>query len=264
MNPDPAEIAKLIAGTFIERRDAKAIQTKSGAYMPVRTNMKETSSELVPWSLRDVIAHVEGEKTYGHYLVTPAGTCRCIVFDCDLRAKADPNRGEEPIMFNGEEIDPRDAWSRPNSPIKRDLALQLRTVAEGFARRSMVLTGLKTMVSYSGAKGMHAYVCLEPGTSAHDAREMISVIIESFEGDFVPAKGKNFFRHAFANPAVSIEVFPKQEEVSADGFGNLVRLPLGVNQKSGKPGFFLVMGTDQKDFKIDDPLLALKEGSFRD
>lgn len=231
--------------------------------MPVRVDMKKNDSELVPWAMQDIVDHIEGRKTYGHYVVSPEGTCRVIVFDVDLRAKANPERGEDPIMFDGSEIDPREVWSGPGGPAKKDLALQLRALTEGFARRGKKLFDLPVMVSYSGAKGMHAYVCLERGTQAAEAREMAHLLIESFDGAIVPDKGKNFFRHEFGYPALSVEVFPKQDTVGGDGFGNLVRLPLGVNQKSGKAGFFLDLNTPQDTFKLDDPMLALTEGSIR-
>lgn len=262
MTHDPKELATLLAGTFVERKDAKAIQTKTGAYMPVREDMKDTGSPLVPWRLSDVIDHVEGRKTYGNYIVSTQGTCRVVVFDCDLRAKANPARDEEPIMFAGEEIDPREVWAGPNSAAKRDLALQLRVAAQGFAIAGKRAIG-KALVAYSGSKGMHAYIPLDPGTTAVDAREIASCVLDTFEGDWVPDKGKNFFKHAFSLPAVSVEIYPKQDDVAPDGFGNLVRLPLGVNQKSGKSGFFIDMSTPQDVFKIDDPIIALREGSLR-
>jgi hypothetical protein len=226
--------------------------------------MHDTESELIPWSLKDVIEHLDGTKTYGHYIVSPKNECRVIVFDVDLRAKANTAAGEEPIMFDGSEIDPREVWGGAGGAAKRDLALQLRALTEGFANKGHKITGLPVMVTYSGAKGMHAYVCLDPGTPASEAREMAHLVIDSFEGDIVPDKGKNFFRHATGFKALSVEVFPKQDTISPDGgFGNLVRLPLGVNQKSGKRGFFIDLSTPQDVFKLDDPMAALSKGSIR-
>lgn len=37
----------------------------------------------------------------------------------------------------------------------------------------------------------------------------------------------------------NIELFPKQEKVGREGFGNLVKLPLGLHQKARKPSHFL-------------------------
>lgn len=256
---DPESLAKLIVSRFIERRDAKAVQTSNGAYMPVREDARNTNSALIPWRLSDVIDHVEGRKTYGHYLVSLDDTCRCIVFDCDLRdeeVQISPNRPE--VILN-----PRQVWQAGgDSPERRELAMQLRVTAEGFARAARKLLDAPTMVAYSGSKGMHAYVCLDRGTRAADAREAAMAVIAGLEV-IVPDRGKNFFKHVDALPAVSIELYPKQDEVKG-GFGNLVRLPLGVNRKTGGRGFFLDIndGRDPK-IKIDDPILALQEGSIR-
>lgn len=262
--PDPAlPLAKLIASLFVERHDVKAIQTKTGAYMPVRQDMRDTASPTIPFGLRDLIDHINGVKTYGHYLVSQAGTCRTFVFDIDLRSKANTDRGEEPIMFQDEEINPREVWAGPVTDCKKDLQLQLRVMAEQLARQVHKILAIKTLVSYSGSKGMHVYGCLDPGTPAHDAREVAGIVFETLDGLIVPEHGKNFFKHATAFPALSIELFPKQDEVREDGFGNLIRLPLGKNQKSGKNGFFMDMSTPIDQPKIDDPLIALTEGSIR-
>lgn len=251
--PDSTELAKLIVANFIERRDAKAVQTRTGAYMPVRENMKDTNSPLKRWTLSDVVDHVEGSATYGHYVVSTEGTCRCIVFDIDLR--------KEEVPFEGEMINARQVWLGPDCAAKRDLAVQLLTMADGFARKGKA-AGLKTIVSYSGSKGMHAYVCLDRGTPAAEARDAAHMIINSMH-NIVSERGDNFFKHEFAFPALSIEVFPKQDSVKSDGFGNLVRLPLGVNQKTGKKGFFMDLSDGPMHFRVDDPMLALTMGSLR-
>lgn len=262
---DSEALAKLLVSNFIERQDVKAIQTASGDYMPVRENPKDTSSPTLKFGLRDIIAHVEGKTTYGHYLVSKEGTCRVIVFDIDLRAKANPARDERPYTFEGVEYDPREVWAGPDSPCKRNLAMMLRVTAESIGRRATELTPFKTMVSYSGCKGMHVYVCLPKGTPAETARDAAGAIIDSYDGLLVADRGNNFFKHAERMRPISIEVFPKQDVVNPNGgFGNLIRLPLGINQKSGKRGFFLDMATPQHKFQIDDPALALQLGSFRE
>jgi hypothetical protein len=257
------ELAKLIAGKLIERRDVKAVQNQHGSYAPHRVDMRDTDSETIGFKLSDIVDHIEGRQTYGHYVVSPPGTCRALVFDLDLREKANPARNEAPILYKGDEIDPREIWAGPTSPCKADLALQLRVTAEGIARRCQKVIGTQVMVTYSGSKGMHVYVCLDPGTPAVEARGLAALVIESFAGLIVPDTGSNFFKHAEKMQAISIELFPKQDEVSEGGFGNLVRLPLGINKKSGKAGFFLDMSTPQTEFKIDDPMAALTQGSLR-
>lgn len=259
---DPTkEIAKLLAGRLIERRDVKAVQQKDGAYHP----------DHEPFTLADLIAHVEGKRTYGHYVVSKESTCRMICFDVDLvpgrRLEAPFPEPNPPIYYHDGwpdqvEIWPRDEWTN-NGPHKVDLACQLRVLTQGLAERIRELLDVPAMVAYSGSKGMHAYGILEPGTPAADARELAMMVLDTI-GEFEPERGKNFFRHKRAFTALSIEVFPKQTEIRPDGgLGNLIRLPLGINQKSGRAGFFLDLGLPMNKFAADDPLVALREGSLR-
>ena len=257
------EIAKLIAGRFIERRDVKAIQTRAGAYMPHRVGPQKDYNErpLVPVTLDALVEHVEGRQSYGHYLVAPTNTCRMFAFDIDLNKSAvwHPNGPDE----LGIVINPREVWSGPTTPAKRDLALALRYMAQGLAIRTKKIVGCQVIVTYSGNKGMHVIGCLDPGTPAIEARDMAVLVLDSFQGSFEPFKGKNFWHHAVGYKMLDIEVFPKQEEISADGFGNLMRLPLGVNFKSGRPAAFLRLDVPEDKFAFDDPLTVLREGSLR-
>lgn len=261
---DPTkEIGKLIAGRFIERREVKAVQSKSGAYHP----------EHEPFTLTDLVAHVEGRRTFGHYVVSADNTCRMLCFDIDLkegRRLEPPMPDPNPAIFYREgyadqkEIWPRQEWTTPtDKAIKKDLAIQMRVLAQGFATRMKELLGVMVAVAYSGSKGMHVYGMFDPLTPAHEAREGASMVLDSLQ-DFELERGKNFYRHVRAFAALSIEVFPKQDEVRANGgLGNLIRLPLGINQKSGRPGWFINLDTPLDQFTQDDPLLVLQEGSLR-
>lgn len=273
-DPDPVnrnkEIAKLMAGKLIERRDVKAIQAANGAYRPVLENGVHS-----PFTLPDLIDHLEGRRTYGHYVLSQEGTCRMACFDIDLnkgRVLEPPFPDSNPPIWyhygheDQQEIWPREVWHGPTTPIKRHLATSLRFIAQSLAERTHNLYGLQTLVAYSGSKGMHVLVLLDRGTQASEARELGVEVLGSFDGLFIPDRGKNFFRHKdpYAFGEISIEIFPKQDKVRAgDGLGNLVRLPLGVNQKSKKPGFFLDLNLPMNKIAADDALTALTEGSVR-
>jgi len=264
-NEDETEIAKLFAARFIERRDVCAIQSpRSGAYAPYRIGFqtKYEDRPLMQFNLERLREHVRGDKTFGHYLLKPeTSTCRMFCFDIDFNEKSSyyPNGPEHPVEI----INPREIWSGPTTLAKRDLALQLFAMARGLAVRTWKTCGIQVIVSYSGNKGAHVIGCLEAGTPAKEARELAQTVLDSC-GVFEPLKGHHFWKHSIGYPSLEIEVFPKQDEVSADGFGNLLRLPLGINRKSGKPGFFVRMDTELGDFKIDDPLTVLTKGSIRD
>jgi hypothetical protein len=235
------DTARLLSLNLIERRDAVAIQGASGAYSPALDGAKQRRA----MTRDDVLAHVQGQATIGHYVVSAENTCRMFLFDIDLRAEH------------------RDEWLN-GGPNKADLSQQLRAISDGLARKIVDLYGIKVLVAYSGNKGVHVIGVLEPGTPAGDARTLCRGVLESYGPTFELEKGKNFWRHTCAYPALTIETFPKQAEVREDdGLGNLVRLPLGVNRKSGRAGFFMDMSQPIERVAKDDPLLALKYGSIR-
>ena len=257
------QIAKLLASNFIERRDVKAIQMPNGDYFPHRIGPQKEWKErpLVPFDLASLVAHVDGTQTFGHYLVKPEGeTARCFVFDIDFIKEDSPYH--DPDLNLDATINPREVWSGPTTTCKKDLALQLTAMADGLAVRTHRLLSCKTMVAYSGNKGMHVIACFDPGTSASTVRAAAQTILET-AGCFEPAKGNNFWKHSTGYPSLEIEVFPKQDAVKEGSYGNLVRLPLGINLKSGKPGWFLKVDADYGKFVKDDPLTVLEHGSVR-
>lgn len=253
MNPNTKEIAKLLAGALIERRDVRAVQRPNGSYNPERS----------PWQLQDVIDHIEGKATYGHYVVSAENTCRIFAFDIDLM------KSGHYIDIEAEawrECEPREVWAGEESAAKADLRAQLFCMAAGLASRVRTVLDIQCLVTYSGSKGLHVYGLLDRGTPAHEAREAAILVLDSF-GCFVPSRGKNFYRHEDDYRALEVEVYPKQDAVrDGDGLGNLLRLPLGRNLKTGDEGFFVTLhhaGPLNGPFIPDDPLLALTEGSHR-
>lgn len=255
MTTDPQAIAKLLAGNLIERRDVKAVQTAKGDYMPQRSG-----TFLVPFDLKSLTDHVNGKQTYGHYLVKPeTQTCRIFVFDLDLNKESSYH---DPETNLDAQINPREVWASSTTQVKRDLALQLFALAHGLALRTHGLLHIKTLVSYSGNKGLHVIGCLGPGTAASEARTAANTVLASCQC-FEPTRGNNFWKHQTGYPSIEIEVFPKQDSVQADGFGNLVRLPMGINRKSNKESFFLRQDCEFGKFIIDDPVEALEKGSIR-
>lgn len=256
------EIAKLLAADFIERRDAKAIQTPDGGYQPHRAGPQSRYEDrpLVPFDLASLMDHIEGKQTYGHFMVKPVtDTSRCFVLDIDFNKAS---RYIDPETGVVAEINPREVWADRTTQCKKDLAIQLSTLANGLACVAHRLLGCKVIVSYSGNKGMHVIGCFDPGTSAAACRAAGQTVLDACQC-FTPLRGNNFWKHSTGFPSLEIEVFPKQDEVKPDGFGNLVRLPLGINRKSGKPGFFLRVDVELGIFIKDDPLLVLEKGSVR-
>ena len=75
---------------------------------------------------------------------------------------------------------------------------------------------------------------------------------------WMPGRGENFYRYAddITFPGIEIEIFPKQDNPT--DLGNLLRLPLGVHQKSRNRAYF-VDNTGPLDQLIEqNPLEALR------
>ena len=80
-------------------------------------------------------------------------------------------------------------------------------------------------------------------------------------GQFQPDRGKNFYKIVGGAPwaaSVSVETFPKQDSLEGKKLGNLLRMPLGRNQKSPDPCFFVDQRAAQTHLDpVEDPLSVL-------
>lgn len=188
------------------------------------------------FTMGDLRSHLKGVNTYGHYLVSPEGKCRLFAFDIDLN-KTGVWKDMDDVEHNCE---PREIWRDVTHPGREQLLIELRCMAEGLAIRTKRMYDIPVAVAYSGSKGLHVYAWTG-SIDAGEARKAADEVFKSF-GCFEQSRGENFWIHsAAAYPNISIERFPKQSSVGDGGFGNLMRLPLGVNKKSGNKGFFLDM-----------------------
>jgi hypothetical protein len=71
-------------------------------------------------------------------------------------------------------------------------------------------------------------------------------VLESFGDRFQPTRGSNFFR--VDGYVIDVEVFPKQSDLDGKDLGNLMRLPLGTNLKTGDKGRFLKLRQGAEQF----------------
>lgn len=258
------DLPALIAKRFIERRDVKAIQHRSGAYTPDKSRFTK----------RDLLAHLEGSRTLGHYLVSPEGMCRLFAYDIDLitsfvaRDPQDPERPDYTWTPDGlQETGPREAWSSDDPELRKlrtQLTQELRGVADGLAARVQRMLGIPVAIAYSGFKGLHVYG-FTGRVAAADARAAALDVLMTTKV-FRPSRGDNFFRHTLKPdigfPNVEIEIYPKQDNLEGKDLGNLMRLPLGVNRKTGNKCFFLNVGdSNQKVLEEVDALAALQDAA---
>lgn len=268
-------LADLLAKRFIQRRDAKAEQ-RSDAYRPV-TDTGKADGKRLGWTRDDLRAHVNGDRSMGHYLVGSDGKAKLFAFDIDL-TQPNPQTGRNPqwvpILEDGthdessdpKPLDPRKAWLHPQAPdsLKRYLTAQLRETAELLVTCVADVLSLECAVTYSGSKGLHVYGFTGP-EPAGDVRGAALEVIDYLQV-FEPLRGNNFFKHMNQDPytglgCIDVEVFPKQDNLDGKDLGNLMRLPLGINKKSGQRSYFLDLASPIDSLHEMDAEQALTNGN---
>lgn len=250
------EITNLLASRFVARTDVKAIQFSSGKWAP-HTDTGKRDGERLPWTRPDFDSHLAGERTFGHYLLSADGECKLFAFDIDLREagvlpRQDFFAHEEPAF--AEEPNLRAAWLNRAHVGRSYMKHDFRRSAH---KLMAVMTALQvpSACAYSGSKGVHVYGFLPKRLTADRAREGAMIVLE--EAGYELEKGDNFFSHP-DHVNLSVELFPKQGSLDGKDLGNLMRLPLGRNQKAPKePTFFLDMSAPMAEFKPLDPVKAL-------
>jgi hypothetical protein len=128
---------------------------------------------------------------------------------------------------------------------------QLRIAADGegglacpamgeYARRLLqaaASAGLPALAEDTGGVGLHLWWFFEPRLAAARARALLRELL---------------WRAGPQPPAVAVEIFPKQDQLSGKGLGNLVKLPLGVHQVTMRPSRLL-----DAELQPIDPAAAL-------
>lgn len=251
-------LIKLIGERFIARKDVKAIQYDDGSWSPVTSNRKADGQRL-PFKMDDFTRHLDGSATYGHYLIGTDDTCKLFAYDIDLNKTGRyPDLSSEGIFSEWTECNPREAWLDSAHPAREWLQLQLRCMAEGLAYSIHRQLGIPVAVMDSGGKGVHVYgfTGLMPAAMV---RSLALGVLDNL-GCFEATRGENFYAHKWgAYPNLSIEVFPKQGSLEGKDLGNLMRLPLGVNRKTGNRSQFVTLknGYNQPWLSMD-PIRAME------
>lgn len=268
------ELAKLFASRFIQRPDVKAVQLErdagtlhQGDWFPDNRidPAKRPNSPHLPrgFKMEHLVAHIAGQRTYGHYLLSPENLCKVFVFDIDLdKTGTWVSMDAEQVHEN---VNPRELWADRRAGEARNwYKYQMKVLGHKLAKQIREL-GIDCAVAYSGSKGIHVYG-MTGSLPAQEVREAAMLVLDLID-EFDPERGKNFFRHRNDDPVhgfqnFSIEVFPKQDTLDGKSLGNLVRLPLGTNFKNPKdPTFFLDMTAPIAQFKPHpDPVALLTSG----
>lgn len=142
-------------------------------------------------------AHIAGRITVGAYLMDTRDHVGQVVLDLDI---------------------PRPLLERALGDRHLLAALREEVAAEGFRLRDALRdAGLDPVLVDSGFKGRHLWCFLPERIPAREARRALSALLR-----------------AIGRPSgnLTLELFPKQDRVSKDGLGNLVKLPLGVHLRT--------------------------------
>lgn len=268
---DQSRLAETLLETFVQRRDVYAVQDRNGAYRPI---YQELTTHVVE-------RHLAGEITVGHYMPDEQALTRIICFDVDLEVDGvwmqypDFAQLPEGLTRDGEDAwtgkstvvhpsRPREDWRDRAHPGRGWYKQLLRTFGDALSWAMSSELGIRTLLSYSGSKGVHAYGLTGP-IPASEARAGAQIALAAaggvIGGMFAPARGSNFYKISGGAPwatSVAVETFPKQDSLEGKKLGNLLRLPLGTNQKSPDPCFFVDQTKAQTHLEpVTDPLSVL-------
>ncbi len=153
-----------------------------------------------------VLGHLEGRETLGIYLLDHDSRTRVLCLDIDV------DKGLVPSFLDGSRT--------------AELEESLRSVVHGLRER-FAAAGWPLYPEKSGQKGYHLWGFLADPVPARHVRSVAQAVLPNV---VVPA-------------GVHVDVFPAQDRVQGKGFGNLVKLPLGIHQATGGRSLFLIPET---------------------
>ncbi|NLX19031.1 MAG: DNA primase [Desulfobulbus sp.] len=159
--------------------------------------------QLLP---EDVWDHIQGRKTYGIYLLNRSNQVWIGVIDVDLVPR----------------LRDRQAVLAEKANIRRESVYLYTRLLEKATQ-----AGLTCIPEISGGKGYHFWFPLKSAVPAADMRRGLQVLVGNLAADL----------RCFA-----LEIFPKQDQLTGKGFGNLVKLPLGIHRGTGRKSSFIGPG----------------------
>lgn len=238
---------ELMGRLLVARKDGKAIETKINGYwgwIPDRERVPRgqdpNSGALIPMRMQDFTEHLLGRRCMGTYLLDQDSMVKFLAFDLDLTKSGrflivreieeletvirdmTPEEVSAQLELDLQHGNLEEALHQPHLPAHRWSRIILSTTAwivVGFVRQ---ILGLESLAVLTGG-GMHVLVPFPDLVPAADARRMGREVMDAAK--WQPLKGDNFFAVGDEGSGITVEVFPKQD--TNQGFGNLIRLPLG-------------------------------------
>jgi len=154
---------------------------------------------------RDIMEkHLNGSITVGVYPLTDDNTVYFAALDIDVQKSSLAEFLEDPVKR-----------SSVFSGIKEYMA----KIYEWSKERR-----IPVVFEFSGFKGVHAWYFFEKPIPAACAADLLNGCIASVGNP---------------PPETHVEIFPRQDAHTGKGFGNLIKLPLGIHKKSKRKSIFL-------------------------
>jgi len=148
--------------------------------------------------------HFAGVTTYGLFISQPNDTVQLCLLDIDVKkrfilTRLEQNRGFEDLVNKAHSY-------------SFDLYDQAKKL------------GVRPIVEDSGYKGRHLWIFFSDPVAPALARQILMGIVASAN-----------------NPPeeINVEYFPRRDHAKKDHLGDLIKLPLGINRKSGKFSLFI-------------------------
>lgn len=188
-----------------------------------------------PMQASDVGEHLAGHRTYGIYLLDQESRVHTGVIDVDLISR----------------LRPADQARKNRAAIRRETVYLHKRIATLAAE-----AGFCCLAEVSGGKGYHFWFPVRKPVPATAMRAALRGLVAGLAGDL---------------DCFTLEIFPKQDKRTGKGFGNLVKLPLGIHRGTGKPSAFVMAADKSRNSQFDllerlqppDPEVFLKAAALQ-
>jgi group II intron reverse transcriptase/maturase len=160
--------------------------------------------------------HLKGDITLGSFIRSINNTVKYLVLDIDILKK---------ILIEGK--------SEPDK-IKNSL-INTHRIALKIVLEAKKL-GINAYIEDSGYRGRHVWIFFENWINAYKALDLGKILLNKI--------GK-------ISEDINIEIFPSRGRIKAGKLGQLIKLPFGINAKSGRRGLFIDNDSNVYENQID-------------
>ncbi|MHC1599382.1 MAG: CRISPR-associated primase-polymerase type A1 [Candidatus Methanospirareceae archaeon] len=171
-----------------------------------------------PLNLTEIKRHLSGEETIGLYLMDEEDRVRLSAIDIDISQKALLEYAKD----------------------EEEVAKLHQLTQNDAARMASICDDLEIpfLIEDSGYKGRHLWFFFDALVPAKLVRAFLKFIVE---------------RAGMPSHGVHWEVFPDRDKVKGEGFGPLIKLPLGIHKRTNRRSLFL----DREGNPLQNQIAAL-------